>query len=133
MDPSLVTLLPQAGIYGVLVLVIVYLLRSNAGDRKQYTDALAAMKTQHSLDVTNLEKRYAEEMARLEERHHKDMKRVTEELVLLKESNAKVLGELELERHKRWSAENEAAKERGLRENLERQLGLDRGPAGDET
>jgi hypothetical protein len=133
MDPNLVALFPQAGIYGVLVAVIVYLLRSNAGDRKQYTDALAAMKSQHALDITNLEKRYTEEMKRLEDRHHEDMNRVSQKLVDLEASNARVLNEYEEERKKRWVAENEAAKERRLRETLERQLGLDRGPAGETT
>ena len=132
MDPSLAALLPQAGIYGVLVLVIVYLLRSNAGDRKQYTDALAAMKTQHITDMANLEKRYTEEMRRSDERHHNDMTSVKDELSKQRVAVTEALAELESERHRRWTAENEAAKERRLRETLERQYGLDRGPAGEQ-
>lgn len=132
MDPSLATLFPQAGIYGVLVLVIVYLLRSNAVDRKQYTDALAAMKAQHVNDLAGVEKRYTEEMARVEKRHTDALAGITKKLEDLERSNDNVLAELEEERRKRWAAENEAAAERRRRETLERQLsGLDRGPTGE--
>jgi len=134
MDPSLAALFPQAGIYGVLVAVIVYLLRSNAVDRKQYTDALAAMKAQHINDLSSLEKRYTEEMTRMEKRHTEALEGVTRKLADLEKSNDHVLAELEEERRKRWNAENEAARERRLRETLERQLGgLDRGPTGETT
>lgn len=95
MDPQL---LGTAGVAGVLVVVIGYLLRQNFADRKQYQDHIAAV-----------EKRTAEAIASSEATHAREISELT--------TKVDTLGTLyENERRARWAAEDDAAHYRRLHE-----------------
>lgn len=96
MDP--LSLIPAGGVGSTLVIVIVYLMRQNHADRSQYADHSRAVAAQHAAD----------------------MQGVRAEIAALREANAKVLAELDTERHRRWRAEDLAATYR-------RQLGITEG------
>lgn len=49
-----IAVLPQAGVAGVLVLVIVYLLRANHADRTQYSQLRASEEEEHDEDIKEL-------------------------------------------------------------------------------
>jgi uncharacterized protein YoxC len=108
LDPSLMALVPGGSIAAVLVFVIGILLRQNHQDRSQYRDHITRTEAEHADEIRAIEARHAEQMARVEN-----------ELVKLNEkveaANSKVeaaLADLETERHKRWAAEDVAAKAR---------------------
>lgn len=96
MDP--LSLIPAGGVGSTLVIVIVYLMRQNHADRKQYADHSREVAAQHAADMTS----------------------VRVEIAALREANATVLVELDKERHRRWRAEDLAATYR-------RQLGITEG------
>lgn len=96
MDP--LSLIPAGGVASTLVIVIVYLMRQNHADRQQYIEAARSVATQHTADMAS----------------------VRDEIAALKDGNAKVLAELDAERHRRWTAEDLAATYR-------RQLGITEG------
>lgn len=105
MDTPLWSLLPGGSIATVLVVVIVYLLRQNHADRGQYR-----------ADVARIEKRSVADITALHAQHAAEMDEVKAELVKLRESNESVIAELDLERHRRWTAEDAAA---GYRRELQ--------------
>lgn len=96
MDP--LSLIPAGGVGTTLVVVIVYLMRQNHADRTQYAEAARAVAAQHAADMAS----------------------VRDEIAALKDGNAKVLAELDAERHRRWRAEDLAA-------DYRRQLGITEG------
>lgn len=98
MDSTLISLIPGGGIVSVLVIVIVYLMRQNHADRVQYRN-----------DVARIEARSVQDIKNLHAQHAIEMTEVRDELVALRESNEKVIGELEKERRRRWAAEDAAA------------------------
>ena len=104
-DPSLISLVPTGSVAGVLVVVVIYLLRQNHQDRTQYR-----------ADVARIEKRSVEDITALHAQHASEMAEVKKELVSLRESNESVIAELDLERHRRWTAEDAAA---GYRRELQ--------------
>ncbi len=97
MDPALMNLLPTGGVAGVLVVVIVYLLRTNAQDREQYQTHMANQQAQHLDEMQNINAEHARQLGRVEDR-----------LKDLETSNQQVLRELEQERLKRYAAEEAA-------------------------
>lgn len=111
MDATILGLLPTGGVATVLVIVIVYLLRQNHADRKQYRD-----------DVASIEARHATEQQKREDAFKASNDEVQAELKALRQQVKAALDELDLERKKRWAAEDLAAEERRLRENLQRRL-----------
>lgn len=54
MDATIWTALPQAGVAGVLVTVIVYVLRSNHADRQQYAQLRTTTQADHDRNVSEL-------------------------------------------------------------------------------
>lgn len=107
-DPTFMSLLPTGGVASVLVIVIVYLLRQNYTDRVQYRK-----------DVADSEDRHVAEIKALEARHLREMKAVRDELAELGSKIATTLEQLEVERQKRWEAEDAAAKYRRQLEDPE--------------
>lgn len=101
MDPAIVSLIPAGSVGGTLVVVIIYLLRQNAVDRKHYRD-----------DVAAIDARHQDEMKEITAAHTAELVSVRAEITSLKESNAAVLTELDAERRRRWVAEDAAAKYR---------------------
>jgi uncharacterized membrane protein YhiD involved in acid resistance len=110
-DPTILGLLPTGGVATVLVIVIVYLLRQNHADRKQYRDDVAAIEARHAADK-----------AKRDEEMKASNAAVQQELSGLRSQVKEALAELESERRKRWAAEDVAAEERRLREELQRRL-----------
>lgn len=95
MDPQL---LGTAGVAGVLVVVIGYLLRQNYADRRQYQNHIAEVQTSTAAAIASAKAGHDAEITRL---------------------NAKVdaLSTLyEGERHARWKAEDKAAEYKRLYE-----------------
>lgn len=111
MDPTLLSLIPGGSIAGVLVVVITILMRQNHADRDQYRK-----------DVARIEKRSVDDIEALHAQHAVEMAEVKTELVALRESNEKVIGELEKERRRRWQAEDAAA---GFRRELQKIRGTE--------
>ena len=111
MDPTLLGLLPTGGVATVLVIVIFYLLRQNHADRKQYRD-----------DVAAIEARHAAEKDKRDRQFKASNDAVQQEMAELRSQVKEALGELESERRRRWAAEDVAAEERRLREELQRRL-----------
>lgn len=105
MDPALISLLPTGGVATVLVVVIVYLLRVNTVDRKQYRD-----------DVARIQEHAADEAAEREEQHRANLAEVREEMAAVRQELREVREELEAERKARWKAQDDAA---GYRRELE--------------
>lgn len=97
-DPSLAALLPTGGVASVLVVVIVYLLRQNATDRRDGRAALKAAQEQHVAEVKALEERHVAELAG-----------VRKELGNLATQVKDTLEQFERERRLRWRAEDRAA------------------------
>lgn len=95
MDPQL---LGTAGVAGVLVVVIGYLLRQNFADRRQYQNHIA-----------EVEKATAAAIARAEARSEG-------EIAALRVEVRDLRAELEKERRARWAAEDDAARYRRLHE-----------------
>lgn len=91
---DLLSLIPAGSVGGTLVIVIVYLLRQNAVDRKAYRDELAATNARHTTALVEMETRHTAAIQALETK-------VDE-----------ALEELEEERRKRWKAEDIAARYR---------------------
>ena len=85
MDP--LSLLPASGVFGTLAVVVIYLMRQNATDRR---DARA-------------------EIAQVTARYTADLREVRAEITSLKETNQKVLDALDSERQRRYAAEEIAA------------------------
>jgi hypothetical protein len=96
-DPALTSLAPSFGPAGVLLVVVIYLLRVNSQDRKQYRDDVADIQAQNLENVQNLNAEHARQLGRVED-----------SLKSLRESNQKVLQELEDERRRRFAAEEAA-------------------------
>jgi Skp family chaperone for outer membrane proteins len=111
MDATILSLLPTGGVATVLVIVIVYLLRQNHADRKQYRDDVAAIEARHTTEQDKREKAFAASNAAVQD----EMKKLREEV-------NDALAELENERRKRWAAEDVAAEERRLRLELQARL-----------
>lgn len=93
MDP-LLSLLPAAGVFTPLAVVIIYLLRQNAQDRRHYRDDVAAIESRHKTDLEGMEERHIAALAALDAKVNK------------------ALTELDDERRKRWAAEDKAAEYR---------------------
>jgi uncharacterized membrane protein YhiD involved in acid resistance len=110
-DPTILGLLPTGGVATVLVIVIVYLLRQNHADRKQYRDDVAAIEARHAADKSKRDEEMKASNAA-----------VQQELSRLRSQVKEALAELDSERRKRWAAEDVAAEERRLREELQRRL-----------
>lgn len=91
---DLVSLIPAGSVGGTLVVVIVYLLRQNAVDRRHYRDDVAAIEARHKTAIEKMEARHVAAISALEAK-------VT-----------KALTELDEERRKRWHAEDAAARYR---------------------
>ena len=105
MDPSLVTLIPTGSIAGVLVMVIIYLLKQNHMDRKQYRD-----------DVARIEDRASRDADARQDEYQSHMSDVRTELVALRLELKEVREELEAERNVRWKAQDDSA---GYRRELD--------------
>lgn len=104
MDP-LLNLLPAGGVFTVLAVVIVYLLRTNHQDRKQFSENVAAMDARHK-----------EESKAREERHVAELAAFGQKVANLEASNERVLAALEAERSRRWAAEDSAEQFKRLSE-----------------
>lgn len=117
MDPSLISLIPTGGVAGVLVVVIVYLLRQNHADRKQYRDDVARIEANHTAENEALHRRHAEEIKGLHEQHADKLDSMEGEIRGLRTQVKDALDELDKARRVRWKAEDLIA---GYR----RQLGL---------
>lgn len=117
MDPSLISLIPTGGVAGVLVVVIVYLLRQNHADRKQYRDDVARIEANHTAENEKLHTRHAEEIRGLHEQHAEKLDSMEGEIRGLRKQVKDALGELDQARRDRWHREDLIA---GYR----RQLGL---------
>lgn len=91
-------LLGTGGVAGVLVVVIIYLLRQNFADRRQY-----------QTHIDEVEKRTAAALAKSEARSEG-------EIAALRTEVRELRTELEQERRMRWAAEDDAAKYRRLHE-----------------
>lgn len=117
MDPSLISLIPTGGVAGVLVVVIVYLLRQNHADRKQYRDDVARIEANHTTAVASMHSRHTAEIKDLHEQHADKLDSMEGEIRGLRAQVKEALGELDVARHERWKREDLIA---GYR----RQLGL---------
>lgn len=106
MEP-LTALIPQGGVAAVLLAVIVYLLRQNHQDRKQYRD-----------DVAAIEARGVIAAAAREEQHSKELGEVRTELAALRHRLEEQMRETEDERRRRWHAEDQAARYRRRLESI---------------
>lgn len=98
---DILSLVPAGSTGLTLLAVVVYFMRQNHLDRKQYRDDVAAIEARHMVEITAMNAR-----------HTTEMQAVSEKLTKLEQSNARVLGELEAERKLRWAAEDDAAKYR---------------------
>lgn len=106
MEP-LTALIPQGGVAAVLLAVIVYLLRQNHQDRKQYRD-----------DVARIETRAAADAKAAAEKHSAEMLEVNNQIAGLRKEVRDAMAETEEERRKRWHAEDAAASFRRRLEEL---------------
>ena len=91
-------LLGTGGVAGVLVIVIIYLLRQNFADRRQYQTHIA-----------EVEQRTSDAIAKSDAQHQG-------EITALRTEVGELRTELEKERRARWAAEDDAAKYRRLHE-----------------
>lgn len=96
MTPEAISGLTVGGPAAALVLVILYLLRQNFADRRQYRD----------------------DVARLESRHNVAIAEFKNEVAGLRQEIADVLASLEAERRAKWQAQDEAAHWRREAERL---------------
>jgi hypothetical protein len=122
MDLSLLSVLPTGGVATVLVIVIVYLLRQNHADRRQYRDDVAAIDARHVAEQEKRDRDHAAEQEKRDRDHAASNKAVQEEMSKLREQVKEALGELDTERRRRWAAEDVAAEERRLRLELQARL-----------
>lgn len=91
-------LLGTGGVAGVLVVVIIYLMRQNHADRKQYQEHIASVEKSTAAAIAKAEARSDGEIAGL------------------RREVGELRTELESERRLRWAAEDDAAKYRRLHE-----------------
>lgn len=96
MNPEAISGLTVGGPAAALVLVILYLLRQNFADRRQYRDDVARLESRHNVAITEFKT----------------------EVAGLRQEIKDVLASLENERKARWIAEDEAAKWRREAERL---------------
>lgn len=130
MDPATLGLLPQAGVAGVLVAVIIYLLRQNNADRKQaaedrraYREEILNVQTAHAAENARLSENHTKEMKRQGETHSRQMEAVQAEIAGVRSETARTNKLYEDERRARWHAEDVAS--RAIRERDELLAGKD--------
>lgn len=99
MDPATLGILPQFGVGGALLAVIIYLLRQNHADRRQYRQEILDIQTAHGTEVT-----------RLSQIHASQLEDVKSEIVKWKTAQEVTNALYEDERQKRREAEDDAAK-----------------------
>lgn len=109
MDPSLISLIPTGGVAGVLVVVIVYLLRQNHADRKQYRDDVARIEANHTAENALMHERHAAEVKDLHDQHATKLDGMQHEITGLRTQVRDALGELDQARRDRWHLEDVAA------------------------
>lgn len=111
-EASLLGLIPTGGVAGVLVLVIIYFMRQNHGDRQQYREHMTRTEAEHAEEIRAISDRHTEQIKAIESRHAEQMAYVRGELAALNEKVTTTLAELDDERRRRWHAEDAAAKAR---------------------
>ncbi|MCA1195142.1 hypothetical protein [Saccharopolyspora sp. 6V] len=89
---------PQAGIGGLLLALLVYVMRHASSDRTDYRAALADAEARHAAELARVNAAHDSELAELRDRLDAQEKR-TDELAQL----------LDDERRRRWHAEDAAA------------------------
>ncbi|MER7078126.1 MULTISPECIES: hypothetical protein [Bacteria] len=90
---------PQAGVGGVLVVLLVWVMRAAATDRGDYRTALA-----------DAEKRHAVELERINTTHDDEVAELRDQLAELRARVDQLATQLDDERRRRWAAEDAAAK-----------------------
>lgn len=97
----LATVAPQAGIGGVLLALLFYVMRHASSDRTDYRQALADAETRHAAELDRINTAHDAELTELRERLDAQERR-TDELTQ----------KLDEERRARWHAEDAAAQAR---------------------
>lgn len=97
----LASVAPQAGIGGVLLVVLVAVMRQGGSDRGDYRAALDAA-----------EQRHAAELERVTAMHDAELAELRQQLATLREHVDGLTAQLDAERRARWHAEDVAAQAR---------------------
>ncbi|MER7014571.1 hypothetical protein ABT324_24365 [Saccharopolyspora sp. NPDC000359] len=92
---------PQAGVGGVLVVLLVWVMRNAASDRGDYRTALA-----------DAEQRHAAELARVNAARDDEVAELRDQIDELRARVDLLAAQLDDERRRRWEAEDAAAKAR---------------------
>ncbi|MQB00548.1 MAG: hypothetical protein GEU78_09695 [Actinobacteria bacterium] len=107
--PELSTLIPSAGVFGLLAWLIVHFVRQGGADRSQYTTQITELRESHDKQIGSLIARHEKleadlraQITDLREAHDKQNTALRTEI-------DKLRNDLEVERQARWKAEDTAA------------------------
>jgi septal ring factor EnvC (AmiA/AmiB activator) len=112
--PEWSTLIPGAGFFGLLVLLVVHLLRQSSGDRGDYQQVLREQRKQHAEEMKEERDQHAEELQRLTDRHDRQIQDLRSQIAVLRAEVIDLREDVEQERKARWAAEDAAARYRRM-------------------
>jgi septal ring factor EnvC (AmiA/AmiB activator) len=124
--PEWSTLIPGAGFFGLLVLLILHLLRQSSGDRGDYQRVLREQREQHADEMKEEREQHADDIRQITARHDAQIQDLRSQIGVLRAEVIDLRADVEEERQLRHKAEDELWK-------IRRQNGTDRGGTDDQT
>jgi uncharacterized protein involved in exopolysaccharide biosynthesis len=120
--PEWSTLIPGAGFFGLLVLLVLHLLRQSSGDRGDYQRVLR----EHADEMKEEREQHADDIREITARHDAQIQDLRSQIAVLRAEVIDLRADVEEERRLRHKAEDELWK-------IRRQNGADRGGTDDQT
>jgi septal ring factor EnvC (AmiA/AmiB activator) len=124
--PEWSTLIPGAGFFGLLVLLVLHLLRQSSGDRGDYQRVLREQREQHANEMKEERDQHADDIREITARHDAQIQDLRSQIAVLRAEVIDLRADVEEERRLRHKAEDELWK-------IRRQNGADRGGTDDQT
>jgi TolA-binding protein len=108
------TLLPGAGFFGLLALLVIHLLRTSSGDRGDYQRVLREQREQHADEMKEEREQHANDIREITARHDAQIQDLRSQIGVLRAEVIDLREDVEQERKARWAAEDAAARYRRM-------------------